>query len=282
MVESGNLFDVGVSVKSNGSKQMDALYLADGPWGLDYLETSAQLNQYDVFQTPEQEISEGIHYVERSIHASGNIKNTLNAFRQVLAGDQSFKLNQYNAIKFESNSTHDVELILMQSDLQDWEDRFSYIVSASKVAISHYVSIQDFKDKNGNSASIEDVKRIVFSINGNGKSFEPFELSIEKVAFTNAAFEQENLGTDFIDHQQNQVYPNPFSHQAQILVDANMVTPTINVYNMAGKLVDQQTIKVSNSNHVIVYQTSLPSGVYLYTIQEIGKTKINGKFIIKN
>ncbi|MDO3693321.1 DUF4114 domain-containing protein [Wenyingzhuangia sp. chi5] len=282
VVDSGYLFDVGVSVKSNTSKQMDALYLADGPWGLDYLVTSAQLNQYDVFQTSEQEISEGIHLVERSIHASGNIKNTLNAFRQVLAGDQSFKLNQYNVIKFESKSTHDVELILMQSDLQDWEDRFSYIVPASKVAMGYDISIHDFKDQKGKSATIEDVKRIVFSINGNGKSFEPFELSIEKVAFTNTAFEQKKLGTDFIDHQQNQVYPNPFSNQTQILVDANMITPTISVYNMAGKLVDQQTIKVSNSNHVIVYQTSLPSGVYLYTIQEIGKNKTNGKFVIKN
>lgn len=282
VVESGYLFDVGVAVKSNTSKQMDALYLADGPWGMDYLETSAQLNEYEVFQAPKQEAVEGVHRVERNIHASGEIKNTLNAFRQVLAGDQSFKLNQYNAIKFESNSTHDVELILMQSDLQDWEDRFSYVVPASKVAISHNVSIQDFKNKNGKSATIEDVKRIVFSVNGNGKSFEPFELNIENVAFTNAAFELENLETTFINPQQKQVYPNPFSRQTQILVDASMNTPTISVYNMVGKLVDQQIVNVSNNNAVIIYNTSLPNGVYLYTIQETGAPKINGKFVVKN
>ena len=37
VVETGSLFDIGFSVKGNQSNLVDALYLADGPWGVDYI-----------------------------------------------------------------------------------------------------------------------------------------------------------------------------------------------------------------------------------------------------
>jgi hypothetical protein len=33
------MFDIGLSIIGDKSKQLDGLYLADGPWGLDYSKT---------------------------------------------------------------------------------------------------------------------------------------------------------------------------------------------------------------------------------------------------
>ncbi|MGY5355918.1 DUF4114 domain-containing protein [Wenyingzhuangia sp. IMCC45467] len=282
VVQTGKLFDVGISVKSNNTQQMDALYLADGPWGVDYLESGAELNNYTISQNEVKEEVEGIYNIERNIHVSGTIKNTLNTFRQVLAGDQSFRLNSYNAIEFKSTNTHAIELILMQSDLKNWEDRYSYIVPASNAETVHTIAISDFKNNNGKSASIEDVKRVVFSLNGNGKSFETFELNVEDVAFTNTHLVKEVLSTPFIDNfTQNEVYPNPFSNQATISVQAKTNTAIIKVYNMTGMLVDQKIMNVNTNNNTVVYNTAIPNGLYMYTIHEGSNTIGKGKFIVK-
>ncbi|WP_010135274.1 DUF4114 domain-containing protein [Ochrovirga pacifica] len=281
VVETGNLFDAGISIQGIASTQMDALYLADGPWGIDYLEEGARVSVFDITQNNTQ-VQEGTYAVERNLLATGSIKNTFNAFRQVLPGDQALDIQNYNAIQFKNKSTHPVELVLMQSGLEDWEDRYSYVLEASNKEVLKTIAISDFTDKYGNKATIKDVKRIVFSINGNGNSFENFELAIQNVTFTNVSMmpnDDEVIQEETTDIG-SEVYPNPFTDQTRIKVTNGMVNPIIRVYNILGKLVETQQVSVNQSNQTITYKTKLSNGIYVYTIEEEGIGSKSGKFIV--
>jgi hypothetical protein len=43
VLDLGGIFDIGLSIVGGTSKQLDALYLADGPWGLDYSATETTI-----------------------------------------------------------------------------------------------------------------------------------------------------------------------------------------------------------------------------------------------
>ncbi|WP_075602090.1 DUF4114 domain-containing protein [Saccharicrinis aurantiacus] len=281
IVETGSLFDAGISLKSDATEQMDALYLADGPWGVDYLKSSAEVSFYDISRST-TEAAEDRHFVERNLYTSGKIKNTFNVFRQVLPGDQTLNVTDFNTIEFTSQSTHPIELVLMHESINNWENRFRYILPANTNAETYSINFNDFVDNNGNSANIEDVKRIVFSLNGNGETFEDFELSIDDVNFTTkSAISTNIIEEEADDTSNNTVFPNPFTDQTTIKISFNMSAPIISVYNVAGKLVDQQKLSVvSASNRILYTNSTLQNGLYVYVIKEEGSESERGRFMV--
>jgi len=281
IIETGNLFDAGISLKTSQSNQVDALYLADGTWGVDYLKSSAEVSFYDISQST-TEANEDRHFVERNLYTSGKIKNTFNVFRQVLPGDQTLNVTDFNTIEFTSQSTHPIELVLMHESINNWENRFRYILPANTNAETYSINFNDFVDNNGNSANIEDIKRIVFSLNGNGESFEDFELSIDDVNFTTkSAISTSSIEEEADDTSNNTVFPNPFTDQTTIKVSSNMSAPIISVYNVAGKLVDQQKLSVvSASNRILYTNSTLQNGIYVYVIKEEGSESERGRFMV--
>jgi hypothetical protein len=72
-IETGVLFDMGFYLETVSSNQKDALYLADGPWGLDYLKEYAMVSNFEI-KTFEREFKEAVYEVERSVKAIGEVK----------------------------------------------------------------------------------------------------------------------------------------------------------------------------------------------------------------
>ncbi|MGB3775101.1 MAG: DUF4114 domain-containing protein, partial [Leeuwenhoekiella sp.] len=129
IINSGNLFDIGIELKGNNSPQTDALYLADGPWGIDYLESETQITKFDVIQGDFQ-AAEGDFHLERNINVSGKVMGTANVFRSILAGDQLFSVADYEALSFNIKNNLPVELILITEGLTDWNNRYRTTIDA--------------------------------------------------------------------------------------------------------------------------------------------------------
>ena len=72
-IDTGILFDVGLSLGTNISSQRDALYLADGPWGLDYLEDQVNMNDFSI-SYEDREYTDNNFEVDRNPFSSGEIK----------------------------------------------------------------------------------------------------------------------------------------------------------------------------------------------------------------
>jgi len=278
-VTTGTLFDIGLAISTGVSVQKDALYLADGPWGIDYLNDYVSIENF-VIEKGGIDIDENLHQIERNPSVSGQVKGTMNLFRHVLPGDLTLDVSQYNAIQFEMENTVPIEVILVPENLSDWNNRLRKMVPANDGKKLHTINFDDFIDSNGNTGTLENIKTIVFSVNGDYSQYKQFELSVSNVAFGDTSV----LSVDSIVFEKTKVinYPNPFTNATTIKLINGTQFIDIQVVDMLGRVVDRQKINTTGNTKKVVYHSpsQLKTGVYRYLFYDDTKQKYKGSFII--
>ena len=278
-IETGALFDIGLSISTDTSTQKDALYLADGPWGVDYLDEYVTINDFNI-EKGAAEVDENYHRIERQTSVSGKVKGTMNLFRHLLAGDQTLNVTDYSVIQFEMENNVPVEIILVPEKLSDWSNRLRKTIPANDSKTLHTIAFDDFVDVNGNAAVLEDIKTIVFSVNGDYNNFIDFNLSVSNVVFGKS----EVLTVDDIVVEKMKVvnYPNPFSSVTTIKLLNGTQFINIQVVDMLGRIVDRQKINTNGNDKRVIYNSpiQLKTGVYRYLFYDDTKQKYKGSFII--
>jgi hypothetical protein len=282
-IQTGSLFDIGFSLTTSASTQQDALYLADGPWGVDYLEEYATI---DTFFVDNQAIdyTDDAYEVERQPMVSGQVKGNVNLFRHVLPGDQTLDVTEYSALKFNITNNMPIEIVLMQENLQDWNNRFRYTIPENQNETTYTISFSDFVDGNGVSATINDVKTIVFSVIGDYASYAPFNIGINGLEFRQEAetldletYEEETLNNTVT------AIPNPMTVNTSIQFMANQnETVQFVMYNQLGKQVYYMNSNVSQGKNVInINRNNLSSGLYFCKVISKTQTYDTLKLLIK-
>ncbi|MEX6625510.1 DUF4114 domain-containing protein [Tenacibaculum salmonis] len=272
IVKTGTLFDAGLSLATKYSKQIDGLYLADGPWGIDYLEEEVDVTLFNI-DNKESDYDEDSHQVERQPALKGKVKGTINLFRHVLAGDQTLNVSNYGAIQFNIQNTQPIELILVSEGLKDWNNRLRIKIPANLEKKIYSISLNDFVDANGKAGLITDVKTIVFSLQGDYKNHVPFILEVDEVAF------RENIELVVEEEQEEEVLlnlknkkliaiPNPMTSSGEInFTSVKNEIVILNIYNQLGKLIYQTNYSVLiGENSIPIERRSLISGIYICTI----------------
>lgn len=282
-IQTGSLFDIGFSLTTSASTQQDALYLADGPWGVDYLEEYATI---DTFFVDNQAIdyTDDAYEVERQPMVSGQVKGNVNLFRHVLPGDQTLDVTEYSALKFNITNNMPIEIVLMQENLQDWNNRFRYTIPENQNETTYTISFSDFVDGNGVSATINDVKTIVFSVIGDYASYAPFSIGVNGLEFRQEAetldletYEEETLNNTVT------AIPNPMTVNTSIQFMANQnETVQFVMYNQLGKQVYYMNSNVSQGKNVInINRNNLSSGLYFCKVISKIQTYDTLKLLIK-
>ena len=264
IIPTGQLFDIGLSLSTNLSKQQDALYLADGPWGIDYLKENVNVSSFTL-ENNDEDNSEDIYQIEREPSVSGQVKGTINLFRHVLAGDQTLDVADYESVQFKIQNTKEVEVILVQEGLTDWDNRLRIIIPANESEKSYTISFNDFLDKSGNSGEITDVKTIVFSLQGDYNTYVPFAIQVNNVAF---GLKTNQFDEDLIDENKILAIPNPISTSGNISFKAELNEEVqLNIYNYIGQLVYKTNYSTQVGENLIpIGRKDLMSGMYICRI----------------
>ena len=280
IVDTGVIFDIGFSLQTNSNAQKDALYLADGPWGLDYLDEYVELTNFNVTANT-ADYSDEIYEIDRNPSVYGNVKGNINLFRHLLPGDQTLEINNYNHLNFSVKNNLPIEIVLMQDDDRAWENRIRYTIPQNSEEKSYSINLLDFKDGNGNSVNITNIKTIVYSVIGDYTNFVPFNLSLKNVNLsTQAVLSVETFNNNTSIKLSN--YPNPFLRTTTIKLPQGSNNIQIKVYDLLGRFVDFQRLKTDNSKIKILYNApNLKSGVYKYLIKDDANKSHSGTFIIK-
>ncbi|WP_299899134.1 DUF4114 domain-containing protein [uncultured Aquimarina sp.] len=280
-IETGHLFDIGFSIMVND--KTDALYLADGPWGLDYNTDGANINEFNIKTANNNSDNTEDYNVERAISVIGEVKETMNIFRNILGGDRTLDVTSYDALQFDMSTNNDIEVVLVTKDLVDWNDRMRYTIKSDSGSGVQTITFSQFVNGQGVGAEITDVRSIVFSVQGNYKDFESFNINISDVVFTNA----EVLGVE--DHEiEEEVangvmnYPNPFRISTSIRVPETLTgNVKISVIDVLGKIVqEEREIPVNAAKTITFRPKNLSPGVYRYIILGDQSTRYVGSFII--
>lgn len=279
-LQTGSLFDIGFSLSTSQSAQIDALYLADGPWGIDYLEDYASIDSFTITNhLNETQLDE--HFVERQPTITGNFTGNVNLFRHILPGDQTLNILPYQALEFEIQNNLPIEIVLMPKHMADWNNRLRYTIPANANPKTYNIVFADFKNANNQTENIEDIKTVVFSVIGDYSSSKAFNLSVNHLKFTSKQEAISNNLTEDLDVVK--VYPNPVKHKSNLIFNLNSSqVVNINVYDQLGKrvfrkeLVGQQGLNTINLN-----LNNLNTGMYICTVTSIYK-KFNPVKLIVN
>ena len=279
-IETGVLFDIGFSLSTGSSEQKDALYLADGPWGVDYLDEFATVTKFDV-NTSEKEYSDDFYEVDRNAEVVGEVKEVVNLFRHILPGDQSLNVTEYEYVNFNIKSTEGLEIIVIQDEDRAWENRIRYTIPLSLEEKAYSISFTDFIDGRGEAVEITNIKTIVFSVIGDYTNFKSFSFSVNELSFSAKGV----LSTAQFDNQENTEilnYPNPFTSSTTIVLPNMSEFVEVQVFDLLGRVVDVQKINTNNFSNKVNYNApKLNKGIYKYRLLDDNNKMHSGSFMIK-
>jgi len=255
-IETGFLFDAGISVAVPGQAIEDHFYLADGSWGIDYQSQDATGIDFSV-QASHSAVTEEVLRMEREPVVKGNIKGVVNLFRNVRAGNLPISVSEFNTISFEIQSDKAVELVIVPDSLTDWGNRPRYTIPPTNGIQKITVSLDKWKDKYGNTVRFNKIRNIVFSLKGNDMTYEPFILKVSNTIFAKQNINSTASGTK----TEIKIYPNPVVHQTMIQVPENITKASVMIFDMTGRKHLQRDVMFSNGRYNL-NAGNLTSGVY--------------------
>ena len=277
-IETGVLFDLGFSLKTEVSEQIDALYLADGPWGLDYLDDKATINEFSI-DYENRDYVDNIFEVDRNVFTQGEVNGNVNLFRHILPGDQTLDATTFKFMNFDLTSDNAIELVVVQNDNRTWENRLRMQIPPSN-GENVSVELSDFKDANGNTVNITNIKTIVFSVRGDYTSFKTFSLDVKNVTFSKTS---SVLSTDVFNIEENNKlmnYPNPFSERTTIVLPEDSDLSVIKVIDLLGRVVDYKDLGRTSNKKLQYSHPNLNKGMYKYILLDDKKNIHKGTFLI--
>lgn len=276
-IETGSLFDIGFSLQSYTSNIIDALYLADGPWGLDYIEDTVTVSEF-LIENQLAATDASLYQIERNPSISGQIKETLNLFRHILPGNQTFNISEYSAVQFEIKNSLPVEVILLTDAELDWENRLRFKLDPHENVALKAIDFKNFKDASGKTHDFNNVRSIIFSVQGDFTTYKPFQLQVKNLAFGTVS----NIDVPNSSQSSNKaiVYPNPFKTETNIVLPKVSKQSMITIYDAMGRKIDYQVI-ASETSQITYKNNNLKAGVYFYRIVDDKNNSYSGQILVE-
>ncbi len=267
------LFDIGLSLTYTGATVNDALYLADGAWGSDYVAQDAANVILKVQKTIGKLDTQQLN-IEREPSLSGKIKGTVNLFRNAKAGNTAQDISGYTNLTLELLTDKPVEIVLVSKDLLSWNQRARYTVAPSSGFRTLNIPLSNFRDSAGKSVPFSSIKSLVFTVRGNYNNYTDFTLSLKNISFNN------NIVTDLFSGNDVLIFPNPVEKTAVITVPSTVTKGKMQVIDIAGR-----TLKIvsfnSPNNKFIFERNELKQGLYFVKITAENDTFYTSKMIIQ-
>ena len=281
VLDLGGLFDIGLSIIGDKSKQLDGLYLADGPWGLDYLKTETKISSFLIDNTLNTNITNDQYAIERNTTVTGDVYGTLNVFRNILPGDLLFDASLYSMVGFTIQNSLPVEVVLITENTTDWNDRLRFQLPANATAVEMNVLFNNFANQKGQKYTNEKIKGLVFSVQGNYSAFRPFEISVSQLAFKNTS-SLSTVGFSNKFSKSMYSYPNPCQFSTTLVLPQITESARVEVADLTGRILIAKSYKtVSSNNEIQVALDNLSKGAYLFIVTTIENEKLQTKFIIE-
>ncbi len=280
-IDTGFMFDGGFALINSENNTSDNVYMADGTWGIDYSSDNTTLSEYIVNEQTE-ELSTDMYQLERSASASGTTEGTFNLFRYPLPGDLSLNTEDFDGVQFSIKNNTPVTVSIVTPDIVDWEDRWTFVLGENEEENLVSIDFNEFTNSNGaNDGTIDKVKMIMFSVEGEDGNSVDFSLDVKEIAFKPSA----TLSTDDFTIGSSEVfnYPNPFNSNTIFSLPKESSRVKFEVYDVLGRTVFNEYLQTTANRKSFEYQSpTMVSGIYLYVIRDENDNIFKGKFVLKN
>jgi Domain of unknown function (DUF4114)/Secretion system C-terminal sorting domain len=270
----GSVFDMGFTLKANNAEAADALYFADGVWGIDYNKNASKVDKFDVNNTiPTNET--GLYTLERDPILRGQVKDYVSMFRTLRPAATATNVSNFKNLTFTGSGTEIVDVTLIKKSVTDWRKQYRTEVRLENEAKSFNIALADFSNGTSEPLVADDLTSIVFTVKGDGQNVKTFEMNLQNVAFDNKDYKKVTL-TDGIA-----VSPNPVEDVANVNFNLEeRGTALITLSNVNGQtMMTKNEAFAKGNNNVKLDMTNYPSGIYILNISS-AKGTLKSKIVI--
>ena len=258
-VETGYLFDAGISLQLDNQQAYDALYLADGAWGVDFNKEFSDISYFSIDPVKEQLTSDE-YLVERGFELEGTSTDVINVFRNLKAGHSYLDLSEYLSLQLELKSNVPIEISIVEKDLTDWNDRFRMTLPAKEHEFQTVtLDLGRFTRGDGAPGRAGEVQSLVFSYLNPSGYRESVNIAVKDVTFGRqnvvTALEPGLAGEHHLA-----MYPNPASDHVMVNLPADDKIHNVSIVNLQGSIVLDQP--VNNTGKVLKVDLTVKRGYY--------------------
>jgi len=275
-IETGNLYDLGFSIKTGGS-DFDRLFVADGSWGQDDLNDGSFVNSFEIF--PEEEASTpDVFQIERAFRINADVLDYQNVFRSISPKWDAVNLQDFNLFEFDANGNGNVVITLVRKSVDEWNKQLSFEIELGESMKRHSLPISEFENYTSNE-NLSDVVMIVFSLLGDTKKFQNKSMHVAKAQFGKATSLQIEA-EEFVF--ESRIFPIPSSDVINIswfTTTVGMVTCQIRSAN--GTLINSHQFENRLGALEQLSIQDLPKGMYFLEFVVKGETVKTEKLIKK-
>jgi hypothetical protein len=278
-LDLGGIFDIGFSIIGDTSNQLDALYLADGPWGLDYLKTETTVSKFDIDNVSNTDVTSDEYGIERNTTVKGDIYGTINLFRNILPGELLFDASPYSMVGFSIQNSLPVEVVLVTENTTDWNNRLRFQIPANATIAEKNVLFENFSNTIGQKYNNEKIKGVVFSVQGNYQVFQPFVVAVSQLTFKNSNTLSVS-GFDNLLAKNVYNYPNPCLQSTTIVLPKVTESANVQIVDMSGRVVSSKNfVSIPHNNEITIELDNLKNGVYSFIVTTQENVQSKSKFI---
>jgi hypothetical protein len=274
-----NLFDVGFTIEGNNSVQNDALYLADGPWGIDFVEEETTISSFEI-TNPVTTTENGVYNIERNATVVGEVKGTANLFRNILPGELLFDASDYQAVQFSIQNALPVEVILVTENTTDWNNRLRFQLPIHTDLSQLLIAFSDFTSPNGATFENENIRGFVFSVVGDYAQFQPFSITVSDMKLgQNSTLSIVEVTP--LEAKKMYNYPNPFTTETTIVLSDDAVSAQVQLIDLTGRTLQDKKYEVNSNKEIKFLNQNAPKGIYILLVTTDTQQQYQQKVIIK-
>jgi hypothetical protein len=280
VIATGGLFDIGFTIQENNASTSDVIYLADGPWGLDYSKTESTISKFEI-SNPSLIVADDQYAIERNTKVEGMVYGTMNLFRNILPGELALDATNFSKIGFAIQNSLAVEVVLVTENMTNWNNRLRIQLPANATNADVSIALADFKNAAGQSYSNEKIKGCVFSTIGNYASFQPFAIGVSNLRLSNAKTlsitDNEITVTTTLYN-----YPNPCTAATTLVLPKTTETANVKIIDLNGRIIANNNYNAIDANNEIpLGLENIKKGVYMLLVTTKENETFQTKLIVR-
>jgi hypothetical protein len=271
----GSIFDMGFTVRNDKSTDFDALYFADGAWGLEYDKKKTTVEKYHI-EAGLPTTGNNIFTVERNPSVKAQSSDYVSLFRALRPTGKAADMSAYSTLTFKGTGEGVAEIVLVKESIKDWAKQYRAEISLFDEKQAYNLPLSIFTNGTSETLKANDITHVVFTLNNKTKQVKTLEIALENVVFDN-----NNNRTTTFSSETLTAYPNPATAQTTVAFTMpERGFAYVALSNMQGQtLIESNKEFAKGANMMPLDLAGLPSGVYVATVMT-GKSKLMTKILI--
>ena len=274
-LDLGAFFDFGMRLSTERGGVADDLFVSDGPWGYDDSAATTQVTAYEITRTDLDSRADNF-IVNRGVELTAETEEYISAYRALTPRFEAVDLSDMNSVSFVAIGQGTLEVTLVKSQVELWEEQLHASVELGNSVQSHTLHIGDFSNAAGDETDWSDIKLMVFTMRSVTGEKEIIRMSITDIEYSMERFS----AAHDLSSVRATISPNPANEWATLRVgDIDDIVGQVNIRDMSGRIV--KILQLNGDDTLELDLRELEAGTYFLNI-EMNNKIITEKLVIAN